>query len=100
MVPEDRVGAGPVPGTACLNISLKAHRGSWLPGLGPAQDPCRLELPGALQRRAHIQPGTSLQGPRGDARHWPLPPGSQRERGLGPLLQVAETEAWAFLSRH
>lgn len=42
--------------------SAGVHRGSRLPGLGPARDPCRLELPGPPHCRAHGQPGTSLQG--------------------------------------
>ena len=44
----------------------------------------------------HGQPGTSLQGPQwGDVPSLAFAP-SQRDRGLGPSQQVAETEAWLF----
>ena len=87
--------AGRGLGGACVQAqtartSAGVHRGSRLPGLGPAQDPYRLELPGPLHRRAHPRSARHLSsGP---------PVGGRPVIGLCP--QAARgTEGWGRHSR-
>lgn len=81
--------------------SAGVHRGSRLPGLGPARDPCRLELPGPPHCRAHGQPGTSLQGPRwGDVPSLAFAPRQSGGPRAGAVTAGGRNGSMAFLSRH
>lgn len=99
MVPRGTgVGGGLCPGTDCPNIRWCPQRvpATWA---GPSPRPLQA---GAAWTTAPQSPPTVSPAPLfrapggGTSRHWPLPPGSQRDRGLGPPQQVAETEAWLF----